>query len=102
MERSGAAAGAWIPSGAGAEGSELFTCQSFLRPLFYSGFIAALRRLPGSFIYLFIFERERQSTSKGGAERERETQNLKQAPGSELSAQNPNVGLELTKNEIMT
>ena len=31
---------------------------------------------------------ERQSTSRGGAERERETQNPKQAPGSELSAQN--------------
>ena len=27
--------------------------------------------------------------SGGGAERERETQNLKQAPGSELSAQSP-------------
>ena len=35
--------------------------------------------------FLFIFER--QSMSRGGAERERETQNLKQAPGSELSAQ---------------
>ena len=37
----------------------------------------------------------------GGAERERETQNRKQAPGSELSAQ-PDVGLELTNCEIMT
>ena len=45
-----------------------------------------------------IFERERESTSRGGAERERETQ----APGSELSAQNPTVGLELTNCEIMT
>ena len=27
--------------------------------------------------------------SRRGAERERETQNLKQAPGSELSAQSP-------------
>ena len=36
-------------------------------------------------------QRERQSTSRGGAERERdkETQNLKQAPGSELPAQRP-------------
>ena len=34
---------------------------------------------------MFIFERD--SMSRGGAERERETQNLKQAPGSELSAQ---------------
>ena len=30
--------------------------------------------------------------SGGGAERERETQNLKQAPGSELSAQSPTWG----------
>ena len=38
---------------------------------------------------LFIFERETQSMSRGGAEREREreTQNPKPAPGSELSAQ---------------
>ena len=39
---------------------------------------------------LFIFER--QSTSRGGAERERETQNQKQAPGSKLSAQSPKRG----------
>ena len=38
---------------------------------------------------MFNFERERQSVSGEGAERERETQNPKQAPGSELSAQNP-------------
>ena len=38
---------------------------------------------------LFIFEKERQSMSGGGAERERETQNLKRALGSELSAQSP-------------
>ena len=31
--------------------------------------------------------------SRGGAERERETQNLKDAPGSELSAQSPTQGL---------
>ena len=31
--------------------------------------------------------------SRGGAERERETQDLKQAPGSELSAQSPTRGL---------
>ena len=37
-----------------------------------------------------IFERpERQSMSKGGAQRERETQNPKQTPGSELSARSP-------------
>ena len=34
-------------------------------------------------------ETEKKSTSGERAERERETQNLKQAPGSELSAQSP-------------
>ena len=38
-------------------------------------------------IYLRERERERVSERGGGAETERETQNLKQAPGSELSAQ---------------
>ena len=52
---------------------------------------------------MFIFERERQSASGGGAEskRGRETQNLKQAPGSELSAQ-PDAGLELMDCKVMT
>ena len=36
---------------------------------------------------LFLRVRESQSTSGGGAERGRETQNPKQAPGFELSAQ---------------
>ena len=42
--------------------------------------------------------------SGGGAESQRETQNLKQAPGSELQAVStePNVGLELMSSEIMT
>ena len=53
-------------------------------------------------MFLFEGERGRQSMSRGGAERERETQNLKQAPGSKLSAQSPDVGLELTNCEIMT
>ena len=35
-------------------------------------------------------------------QRERETQNLKQAPGSELSAPEPDVGPELLDREIMT
>ena len=34
-------------------------------------------------------QRQRQSVSRGGAERERESQNLEQAPDSELSAQSP-------------
>ena len=36
---------------------------------------------------------------RGGAERERETQNPKQASGSELES---DVGLELTNREIVT
>ena len=51
------------------------------------------------FIY---FERERDRVrAGGGAERERETQNPKQVPGSELSAE-PNTRLELTSLGIMT
>ena len=50
---------------------------------------------------MFIIERQRQSMSMGGAEREEETQNPKQAPGSELSAE-PDTGLKLTDCEIMT
>ena len=45
---------------------------------------------------MFIFERERERE-----EQRRDTQNPKQAPGSELSAQ-PDVGLELMNREIMT
>ena len=40
--------------------------------------------------------------SGGGTEGERETQNLKQAPGSELSAPEPDTGLEPTDREVMT
>ena len=41
---------------------------------------------------LFIFERQRNSTSGERAEGERETQNPKQGPGCELSAQSPTWG----------
>ena len=44
-------------------------------------------------MFIFIFETERQGMSRGGAERERETQNPKQAPGSEPSAQSLIQGL---------
>ena len=40
-----------------------------------------------------LFLRHQQSMSRRGAERERDTQNLKQAPGSELSAQSLTWGL---------
>ena len=43
---------------------------------------------------MFIFERERETEHKWGrGKKERETQNPKQAPGSELSAQSPTQGL---------
>ena len=44
-----------------------------------------------NFLMLFIFERERGQA--GEEQRERETQNPKQASGSELSAQSPTWGL---------
>ena len=47
-----------------------------------------LKREGSLFFLMFIFERKRQSASGRGTERERETQNPKQAPGFELSAQN--------------
>ena len=40
-------------------------------------------------VYLFLRDRERQGASRRGAESERETQNPKQAPDTELSAQSP-------------
>ena len=50
----------------------------------------------------FIFERERERARVEEGQRERETQNLKQTPGSEMSAQSLMAGLELTDCEIMT
>ena len=43
-------------------------------------------------MFLFIFEREREQRR---GTRERETRNLEQAAGSELSAQNPAQGSNL-------
>ena len=44
-----------------------------------------------------MLERERESMSRGGTERERETQNPKQAPGANPSSQSlPDMGLKLT------
>ena len=39
-------------------------------------------------MFLFIFETQRDRAWAGEGQRERKTQNLKLAPGSELSAQN--------------
>ena len=42
---------------------------------------------------MFIFERDRDRAWTEEGQRERETQNIKQAPGSELSAQSLTQGL---------
>ena len=44
--------------------------------------------------FIYFWDTRRQSTSREGAQRDREAQNPKQAPGSEVSAE-PNVGFEL-------
>ena len=79
---------AWLTPGSGL-------CQvpagavpySFLRPLLYLLLFFFL-----TFIY---FNKERETKCEWGKSREteRETQNPKQSPGSELSAQNPMRGL---------
>ena len=42
-----------------------------------------------NFFSVYLFLRERDTEHEQGRSRERQTQNLKQAPGSELSAQSP-------------
>ena len=42
---------------------------------------------------MFLFLRDTEREWERGTERERETQKLKQVPGSELSAQSPKWGL---------
>ena len=54
------------------------------------------------FFNVYLFLRQRDTEHERGRVSERETQNLKQAPGSELSAQGPDAGLELTDREIVT
>ena len=54
------------------------------------------------FFLMFIFERDTHSVGREG-QREGETQNPKQAPGSELSAQSPMLGSNSrTVREITT
>ena len=52
-------------------------------------------------VYSFLKDRERESASRGGAEREGDTES---EAGSRLRAVStePNAGLELTIHEIMT
>ena len=64
---------------------------------------AALSIVSRFFILMFIFERERDSVSGGGAETEWETQNPKQAPRSQHRVRaEPDAGLELTNRDIVT
>ena len=53
------------------------------------------------FIYLFVFEGEKDRVWRGGAERQEDTES---EPGSRLGAisTKPNVGLRATNHEIMT
>ena len=45
------------------------------------------------YVYSFLRDTERERVQEGVGQREREVQNPKQAPGSELSAQSPMQGL---------
>ena len=51
------------------------------------------------YVFYFIFEKERQSVNRGG-QRERKTQNRKQAPDTERVCTEPDAGLEPTNPEI--
>ena len=52
--------------------------------------------------FICYWETERNRAWAGAGQRERETQNPKQAPGSELSAQSLTRGSKVTNREIMT
>ena len=56
------------------------------------------------FLHLFIFEKQSETKREWGeGQREKETQKLKQAPGSEqVVSTKPDMGLEPTNCEIMT
>ena len=62
-------------------------------PLFLSKKISKLFFLIFFLTFIYLFLRQRETEHERGRVRERETQNLKQAPGSELSAQSPTRGL---------
>ena len=55
------------------------------------------------FLHLFILEKQSETKHERGRGREKETQNLKQAPGSQQAVSTePDAGLEPTNCEIMT
>ena len=64
-----------------------FCFRNFLSPLF---FIFLLKK--NFFLTFILFLRQRETEHERGRVRKRETQNLKQAPGSERSAQSPTRG----------
>ena len=53
-------------------------------------------------MFIYFWEGESGSVRVREEQREKETQNPKQAPGSELSAQSPTRGSNSTDREIMT
>ena len=71
---------------------------SFYRVSFFLMFIYFKKFL----MFIYFWGRERQSMNGGGSEREGDTQNRKQAPGSELSARSPTRGSNSTDRETMT
>ena len=70
-----------------------FTIQKLTKKILFKTFV--------NIYYLFLRERKRQSMSRGGAEREGDTES---EVGSRLQAVStePNAGLELLNPEIMT
>ena len=61
-------------------------------PHLVSYFMATEWHLLYLFILFYLFLRQRETEHEWGRVRERETQNLKQVPGSELSTQSPTWG----------
>ena len=55
--------------------------------------VVSIKKQIKKIFLMFVFEGERERQSMSGRGTERETQNLNQAPGSMLSAQSPTQGL---------
>ena len=75
--------------------SDLHLLKGILTSLQYIGILNLTICLPLPVIFLkclFLRKRKRETASGEGAKREKETQNPKQAPGFERSAQSPTRG----------
>ena len=68
-------------------GTQIVTCLFKFICYFLFVFIYFLKKIVN--VYFWERERERERAWHGERQRKKETQNLKQAPGSELSAQSP-------------